>query len=63
MRKFRLLSLLFLAASFVFVSCTKEGPEGPAGAAGAQGPAGSAGAPGAPGAPGAGDDHPRDQRP
>ena len=54
MRKFRLLSLLFLAASFVVVSCTKEGPEGPAGAAGAQGPAGSAGAPGAPGAPGAG---------
>ena len=43
MRKFRLLSLLLLAISFVIVNCTKEGPEGPVGATGAQGPAGNAG--------------------
>ncbi len=49
MRKFRLLSLLFLAISFIAVSCTKEGPEGPAGATGAQGPAGIGGATGATG--------------
>ena len=43
MRKFRLLSLLALAITFLAVSCTKEGPEGPAGATGAQGPGGTAG--------------------
>lgn len=37
MRKFRLLSLLALAITFIAVSCTKEGPEGPAGVQGAQG--------------------------
>lgn len=52
MRKFRLLSLLFLAISFIAVSCTKEGPEGPAGATGAQGPAGIGGATGPAGATG-----------
>lgn len=46
MRKFRTLSLLFLAISFLAVSCTKEGPEGPVGASGAQGPAGAPGAAG-----------------
>ena len=44
MRKFRLLSLLFLAITFIAVSCTKEGPEGPAGATGPQGPTGANGA-------------------
>lgn len=53
MRKFRLLSLLFLAISFIAVSCTKEGPEGPAGATGPQGPAGIGGTTGATGATGA----------
>lgn len=43
MRKFKLLSLLALAITFLAVSCTKEGPEGPAGATGAQGPTGAAG--------------------
>jgi hypothetical protein len=43
MRKFRLFSLLFLAISFIVISCTKEGPEGPAGATGAQGPTGATG--------------------
>lgn len=43
MRKFRSLSLLFLAVSFIAASCTKEGPEGPVGASGLQGPAGVAG--------------------
>ena len=41
MRKFRLLSLLALAITFIAVSCTKEGPEGPAGATGPQGPTGT----------------------
>lgn len=49
MRKFRLLSLLALAITFLAVSCTKEGPEGPAGATGPQGPQGSTGATGATG--------------
>lgn len=49
MRKFRLLSLLFLAITFIAVSCTKEGPEGPAGATGPQGPTGSTGSTGATG--------------
>lgn len=49
MRKFRLLSLLLLAAVFIFVNCTKEGPEGPVGATGAQGPAGANGPAGAAG--------------
>ena len=49
MRKFRLLSLLALAITFIAVSCTKEGPEGPAGATGAQGPVGATGAGGATG--------------
>lgn len=52
MRKFSLLSVYFLALSFIFVSCTKEGPEGPAGATGPQGPAGTTGATGATGATG-----------
>lgn len=43
MRKFKLLSLLALAITFIAVSCTKEGPEGPAGATGAQGPQGGPG--------------------
>lgn len=46
MRKYRLLSLLALAITFLAVSCTKEGPEGPAGATGAQGPTGPGGATG-----------------
>ena len=50
MRKFRLLSLLLLAFSFILINCTKEGPEGPAGATGAQGPAGGNGPAGAAGA-------------
>lgn len=49
MRKFRLLSLLFLAIAFIAVSCTKEGPEGPAGATGPQGPTGATGGTGATG--------------
>ncbi|HWR33084.1 MAG TPA: hypothetical protein VN451_06145, partial [Chitinophagaceae bacterium] len=49
MRKFRLLSLLALAITFIAVSCTKEGPEGPAGATGTQGPTGATGATGATG--------------
>jgi hypothetical protein len=49
MRKFRLLSLLALAITFLAVSCTKEGPEGPAGATGPQGPTGATGATGATG--------------
>lgn len=49
MRKFRLLSLLALAITFIAVSCTKEGPEGPAGATGPQGPTGNTGATGATG--------------
>lgn len=53
MRKFSSLSPLFLAISFIAVSCTKEGPEGPAGATGPQGPAGVAGSTGATGATGA----------
>ncbi|MDP4263955.1 MAG: hypothetical protein Q8941_15615 [Bacteroidota bacterium] len=53
MRKLRLLSLSFLAITFIAVSCTKEGPEGPVGATGPQGPPGTPGAAGAPGAPGA----------
>lgn len=43
MRKFRLLSLLLLALTFIFVNCTKEGPEGPVGAQGPQGPPGNNG--------------------
>ncbi len=43
MRKFKLLSLLALAITFLAVSCTKEGPEGPTGATGAQGPTGNTG--------------------
>jgi hypothetical protein len=43
MRKFKLLSLLALAITFILVSCTKEGPEGPAGATGGQGPTGAGG--------------------
>jgi Collagen triple helix repeat (20 copies) len=43
MRKFRFLSLLALAITFIVTSCTKEGPEGPAGATGAQGPTGATG--------------------
>lgn len=43
MRKFRLLSLLAIAITFLAVSCTKEGPEGPTGATGAQGPTGATG--------------------
>lgn len=46
MRKFKLLSLLTLAITFIAVSCTKEGPEGPVGAQGPQGPAGTNGAAG-----------------
>ncbi|MBC7948292.1 MAG: hypothetical protein H7Y42_10465 [Chitinophagaceae bacterium] len=53
MRKLRLLSLSFLAITFLSVSCTKEGPEGPVGATGPQGPPGSTGAAGAAGAAGA----------
>ncbi len=53
MRKFKSLSLLLLASSFILVNCTKEGPEGPAGATGSQGPAGATGAAGAAGAAGA----------
>lgn len=53
MRKFKLLSLLLLAITFVSINCTKEGPEGPAGASGPQGPPGTPGAPGTPGTPGA----------
>ncbi len=49
MRKFRLLSLLLLASTFIFVNCTKEGPEGPVGATGAQGPTGATGGAGAAG--------------
>lgn len=49
MRKFRLLSLLLLAITFIAVSCTKEGPEGPAGATGPQGPTGATGTTGATG--------------
>lgn len=52
MRKFRLLSLLLLAITFISVNCTKEGPEGPVGATGPQGPAGSPGAAGPTGATG-----------
>ncbi len=52
MRKFRLLSLLALAITFIAVSCTKEGPEGPAGATGPQGPVGATGATGATGTTG-----------
>ena len=43
MRKFKLLSLLALAITFLAVSCTKEGPEGPVGASGPQGPTGQTG--------------------
>jgi Collagen triple helix repeat (20 copies) len=43
MRKFKLLSLLALAITFLAVSCTKEGPEGPTGATGSQGPTGNTG--------------------
>lgn len=43
MRKFKLLSLLAVAITFLAVSCTKEGPEGPAGAVGPQGPTGANG--------------------
>jgi hypothetical protein len=46
MRKFRLLSLLLIALSFILVNCTKEGPEGPAGATGPQGPPGTNGSTG-----------------
>ena len=52
MRKFRLLSLLALAITFLAVSCTKEGPEGPAGAQGAQGTQGLQGVQGPAGATG-----------
>ncbi len=54
MRKFRLLSLLTLAITFLAVSCTKEGPEGPAGATGPQGPVGNTGATGPAGPTGPG---------
>jgi hypothetical protein len=53
MRKSRLLSLSFLAITFIAVSCTKEGPEGPVGAIGPQGPPGTPGSAGAAGAAGA----------
>ena len=53
MRKLRLLSLLLLAITFIFVNCTKEGPEGPAGATGPQGPTGNTGATGPQGPTGA----------
>lgn len=43
MRKFSLLSLLLIAATFILINCTKEGPEGPAGATGPQGPTGIGG--------------------
>jgi len=52
MRKFRLLSILLVALSFIIVNCTKEGPEGPVGATGPQGPAGSNGTNGTNGATG-----------
>ncbi len=52
MKKFRFLSLLFLAVTFILVNCTKEGPQGPSGATGPQGPAGNTGATGATGATG-----------
>ena len=53
MRKFRLLTLLLVATTFIFTNCTKEGPEGPAGATGPQGPTGNTGATGGTGATGA----------
>ena len=53
MRKLRLLSLSFLAITFIMVSCTKEGPEGPVGAQGPQGPPGTPGANGTNGTNGA----------
>jgi hypothetical protein len=52
MRKFRLLSLLLIALSFIIINCTKEGPEGPAGATGPQGPPGTNGTTGPAGATG-----------
>jgi hypothetical protein len=52
MRKFKLLSLLLLAITFIVVNCTKEGPEGPEGPVGATGPQGPAGATGTTGATG-----------
>jgi hypothetical protein len=53
MRKFRLLSLLLLAITFIVINCTKEGPEGPVGANGPQGPAGANGTNGTNGTNGA----------
>jgi hypothetical protein len=53
MRKFRLLSLLLFALTFIFVNCTKEGPEGPVGAQGPQGPPGNNGPAGPAGPAGA----------
>ena len=53
MRKFRLLSLLIIAISFIVVNCTKEGPEGPVGATGPQGPTGATGTSGTTGTQGA----------
>ena len=52
MRKFSLLTLTALVTSFIFFSCTKEGPEGPTGATGAQGPQGGPGPAGPQGLPG-----------
>ncbi|MCW3110288.1 MAG: hypothetical protein JWQ09_4794 [Segetibacter sp.] len=46
-------SILLLAITILFASCSKEGPAGAAGPAGAQGPAGPTGAAGAAGLPGA----------
>lgn len=53
---FTIPSILLLAITILFASCSKEGPAGatgPAGPAGPQGPTGAAGATGLPGAPGA----------
>lgn len=49
MRKYRLLSLLLVALTFVIVNCTKEGPQGPAGPTGPQGAPGLTGPTGATG--------------
>jgi hypothetical protein len=54
MRKFRQLTLLLLAITFIAVNCTKEGPEGPAGATGPQGPPGTGGGAGPAGPAGPG---------
>lgn len=43
MRKFISLTILFIAAGSIMISCTKEGPAGPAGPAGTSGAAGATG--------------------